>query len=239
MKKLMFAAVACAAMSGLAIESKNIVGYAGSALREVGNTLTSAQFIDIANSDDTIKLSNIVPVLANGEVAGWGEVEIQYLLSDGRTDTDNDFLWDGEGWTKDWESIDVDIPAGQGLWVNNTAGAEVSLRSSGEVNQKDALFVLRDIGNTAAANCFPTATKLGELLPAYVSDSNVAAWGEVEIQFLLSDGRTDTENDFLWDGEGWTKDWESIDVDIPAGQGLWVNNSAGTEITLRIPAPEL
>ena len=227
----------------LANTPRNHVGYAGSQLRESGNTLTSVQFMDIASPTGSIKLSSIVPIKSNGEVAGWWEVEIQYLKYDGRTDEDHDYMWNGANWENlNMEDMsNVDIPAGQGLWVANSTGVAVTFQSSGEVNQSDVIFELRDSGNTAAANCFPTLTKLGEVLPSIKGSSDLPGWWEVEIQYLKYDGRTDDDNDYMWNGANWENlNMEDMsNVDVPAGQGLWVANSTGKTVLLRIPAPEL
>ena len=242
MKKLMFAAVACAAMTGLAVESKNIVGYAGYQLRDVGSTMSAAMFMDITSSDGSIKLGNIVPIKSNGEIAGWWEVEIQIPAYDGSTDPNADYMWNGEGWENgDFEPMDdVVIPVGQGLWVINSTSSSVSFRSSGQVNENDALFALREIGSTAAANSFPTAITLGDIVPM-LATGGVPGWWEVEIQIPAYDGSTDPNADYMWNGEGWENgDFEPMDdVDIPAGQGLWVINSTSAAVNLQIPAPEL
>lgn len=219
------------------------MGYAGSQLRESGNTLTSVQFMDIASPTGSIKLSSIVPILESGDVAGWGDVSVQYLNFDGSTDEENNYMWDGECWvdTEFNPKGDIDIPAGQGLWVNNAANVAMAFRSSGAVNLNDIIFDLRDNGNIAAANAFPTKTTLGEILPAIKGTEDVPGWGDISVQYLNFDGSTDEENNYMWDGEGWV-DIEfnpKGDVDIPAAQGLWVNNASGNPITLRIPAPEL
>ena len=106
------------------------MGYAGSQLREIGNTLTSAQFMDVANPTGAVTLSSIVPINNNGDVAGWWEVGIQFLNRDGSTDDAHNFMWSGEGWEDaDFaQKDDEPIPAGQGLWVNNSSGAIVTLR---------------------------------------------------------------------------------------------------------------
>ena len=199
--------------------------------------------MNVSSQTGSIKLSSIVPVKGDGEVAGWWEVEIQYLNFDGSTDTDNDYLWNGENWENaDMEDMsDVDVPAGQGLWVGNSTGGAVNFRSSGEVNQDDVIFELRSAGATAAGNCFPTSTTLGNILPTIKGSDDVPGWWELEIQYLNFDGSTDTDNDYLWNGENWENaDMEEMnDVVINPGQGLWVGNSTGTAVTLRIPAPEL
>ena len=199
--------------------------------------------MNVSATDGTIKLSSIVPVKGNGEVAGWWEVEIQYLLFDGRTDDNNDYMWNGTNWENlaMEDQSDVEIPAGQGLWVFNTTGGAVTFRSSGEVNQNDVIFELRSAGATASANCFPTPLTLGDILPAIKGSDSVPGWWEVEIQYLLFDGRTDDNNDYMWNGTNWENlaMEDKSAVPVPAGQGLWVFNTSGSEVTLRIPAPEL
>ena len=244
MKKLMFAVAAVAAGVAMAdVTSANIVGYAGSDLRDAGATLTSALFMNVSSPDGSLKLSNIVPVKADGDVAGWWEVEIQYLNFDGSTDFDHDYLWNGENWENaDMEDMsDVEVPAGQGLFVGNSTGVAVNFRSSGELNQKDVVFTLRDAGATAAGNCFPTTTTLGELLPQIKDSEDVPGWWELEIQYLNFDGSTDFDNDYMWNGENWENaDMEDMsELTINPGQGLFIGNSTGKAVTLRIPAPEI
>ena len=218
------------------------MGYAGSALREAGATLTSAQFIDVGSKDDDIKLGSIIPIAAKGVDLG-GNIEIQFLNFDGSSDMDNDYYWDGEStWLKDGsdEANDVVIPAGHGLWVSNTSGAPVSLRSSGQVNEKEILFPIRTAGATAAANAFPVDTTFGKVVP--IADAGVDLGGNIEIQYLNFDGSSDMDNDYYWDGEStWLKDGsdEANDVVIPAGRGLWVSNTAGAPVSIQITAPEL
>ena len=241
MKKLMIA-VSAAALCGavFAVESANIVGYAGSDLRDAGSTLTSALFQNVGSADGSIRLGDVVPVAAEG-VDLVGNLEIQYLNYFGGTDWDNDYIWDGEVWLKDGDSdaSDVIIPVGQGLWVGNSAGAPVNFRSSGEVNQKDIQFPLREVGSTAAANAFPTATTFGKIVPVAAEDVDLV--GNLEIQYLNYFGGTDWDNDYIWDGEVWLKDGDSdaSEIVVAAGQGLWVGNSAGAPVTLHIAAPEL
>ena len=106
------------------------MGYGGSQLRESGNTLTSVQFMDIASPTGSIKLSSIVPIKGNGEVAGWWEIGLQYLLGGGETDDDHNYMWNGDNWENlDMEDMSkINIPAGQGLWIANSTGKSVLIR---------------------------------------------------------------------------------------------------------------
>ena len=241
MRKLMFAVAAVAAGVAMAdVTSANIVGYAGSQLRDEGATLTTALFQSVAAKNGETTFGSIVPVAEEG-VDLSGAIEIQYLLDDGSTDWDNDYYWDGSVWLKDGitDASETPVIGGQGMWVVNQSGAPVSFQSSGEVNQKELEYPIREEGATAAANAFPCATTFGRIVP--VAEEGVDLSGAIEIQFLLDDGSTDWDNDYYWDGSAWLKDGmtDASETPVIAGQGMWVVNQSGAPVMFHIAAPEL
>ena len=221
-----------------AVESQNIVGYAGNAMDDVyGAVLVTAQFLGVGA--DEIPLESVVP--ADPTTAAWS-VQLSYLTPDGGNDDDHNFLWDGEKWVDANTTAPVSgvmIPAGQGLWVNNGTGVAMDLRSSGEVSKKDVAFALdENYGAVGTGNPFPVPVALEDVVP---SPADALAWS-VQASYLTPDGGNDDDHNFLWDGEKWVDANTTAPVSgvmIPAGQGLWVNNGSGLAGTLNIPAPGL
>jgi len=107
------------------------VGYAQSELdNDYGAVLVSAQFASVSDSTGKIDLGSIKPT-ASGDVDMVDAIEIQFLNTDGTTDYENDYFWDGAKWydgSTYADATSVSIPAGKGLWVLNTTGENVSLR---------------------------------------------------------------------------------------------------------------
>ena len=130
MKKLIFAAAAVAGMGAFALESANVVGYAGNDLNDEGGAVAVApQFLGVGA--EGIKLKDIVPSTETGTSLR-RKIQIQLLDNAGKVSTF--YRWEGQG-GKTWiagnattDMGDVEIPAGQGLWVLNTANCAATLR---------------------------------------------------------------------------------------------------------------
>lgn len=137
---------------------------------------------------------------------------------------------------------DTVIPAGQGLWVGNSANVATSFRSAGQVGTSDIIQPLDDAGGAAmVGNSFPVAIKLKDIVPS--TETATSLRRKIQIQLLTPFGLT--AETYRWEGTGgktWIAAKTTDDVgetEIPAGQAMWVGNSANCAATLRIPAPEL
>ena len=86
-----------------------------------------------------------------------------------------------------------------------------------------------------------TGIKLKDIVPS--TETGTSLRRKVQIQLLTPGGRTATT--YRWEGTG-GKTWIAAkttddmgETEIPAGQAMWVGNTANVAATLRIPAPEL
>jgi hypothetical protein len=117
-------------MGAFALESANVVGYAGNDLNDEGGAVAVApQFLGISSTG--MKLKDIVPVTSTSTSLR-RKIQIQLLNKGGEVATL--YRWEGSGgktWIAEKSTDDmgeVDIPAGQGMWVLNTANCAVTLR---------------------------------------------------------------------------------------------------------------
>ena len=106
----------------------------------------------------------------------------------------------------------------------------------------DIIQPLDDEGGAALiGNSFPVAVKLKDIVPS--TETGTSLRRKVQIQLLTPEGLTAAT--YRWEGQGgktWIAAKTTDDVgetEIPAGQAMWVLNTANCAATLRIPAPEL
>ena len=192
-----------------------------------------------------MKLKDIVPITTTGTSLR-RKIQIQLLTPLG--DVSSFYRWEGQS-GKTWiagsstdDMGDVEIPAGQGLWVLNTANCATQFQTSGEVGTSDIIQPLNAEGGAVmVGNGFPVAVKLKDIVPTTTTGTSLRR--KIQIQLLTPLG--DVSSFYRWEGQS-GKTWiagsstdDMGDVEIPAGQGLWVLNTANCETTLRIPAPEL
>ena len=134
---------------------------------------------------------------------------------------------------------DVTFEPGQALWVLGSSSSQ-GLQTSGKVGTSDVQIQLR-YGGTLAGNPFPVKITLGDLIP-----TGEDTYNNVSVQILDAYGYTQTNYSWTdaggegWDEIGWVDDDNNLvtNVEIEAGQGLWVLGSNSNQY-LRFPAPEL
>ena len=220
-----------------------IVGYSGSALDDAGGAAAVAPQFMTVGSQTGIKLKDITPV-SNANLRR--KIQIQLLTPAGLTATT--YRWEGTSgktWIAGSSTEDMGetvIPAGQGLWVANTANAATTFQSAGEVGSSDIIQPLDDAGGAAmVGNGFPVAVKLKDIVPS--TETGTSLRRKIQIQLLTSAGLTATT--YRWEGTS-GKTWiagssteDMGETEIPAGQAMWVANTANCAVSLRIPAPEL
>ncbi|MBQ2628073.1 MAG: hypothetical protein IJG13_00200 [Kiritimatiellae bacterium] len=158
------------------------------------------------------------------------------------------YRWEGTGgktWIAEKTTDDVGetvIPAGQGLWVANSANCATRFQTVGEVSSSDIIASLNDAGGAVmVGNSFPVAVKLKDIVPS--TETSTSLRRKVQIQILTPFGLKSVL--YRWEGTGgktWIAEKTTDDVgetEIPAGQAMWVSSSANCAATLRIPAPTL
>ena len=221
------------------------MGYSANALDDAGGAVAVAAQFTAVGSEAGIKLSDIEPITETSTSLR-RKVQIQLLTSAGLKSVA--YRWEGTG-GKTWiaekttdDMGDTVIPAGQGLWVGNSANVATSFRSSGQVGTSDIIQPLDDAGGAAmVGNSFPVAVKLKDIVPS--TETGTSLRRKVQIQLLTPAGLKAAA--YRWEGTGgktWIAEKTTDDVgetEIPAGQAMWVGNSANVAASLRIPAPEL
>ena len=223
----------------------NIVGYSSSALDDAGGAAAVAPQFTTVGSEAGIKLSDIEPVTET-TTSLRRKIQIQLLTSAGLKSAA--YRWEGTGgktWIAEKTTDDVGetvISSGTGLWVLNTANVATSFRSAGQVGTSDIIQPLDDAGGAAmVGNSFPVAVKLKDIVPS--TETTTALRRKIQIQLLTPAGLKSAA--YRWEGQGgktWIAEKTTDDVgetEIPAGQAMWVLNTANCAATLRIPAPEL
>ena len=114
------------------IESANIVGYAANNLDDAGGAAAVAPQFTTVGAQTGIKLKDITPITTTGTSLR-RKVSIQLLTPFGLKSVS--YRWEGQGgktWIAEKTTDDMGetvIPAGQGLWVGNTASRSASFRS--------------------------------------------------------------------------------------------------------------
>ena len=192
-----------------------------------------------------LKLKEITPITTTGTSLR-RKIQIQLLTSTGKTA--DYFRWEGSsgktwiGGTTTDDIVDTEIPVGQGLWVLNTANCAVNFQSAGEVGSADIIQPLDNEGGAVmVGNSFPVPVKLKNIIPT--TETGTTLRRKIQIQLLTSTGKT--SDYYRWEGASgktWIGSSTTDDIgetEIPAGQAMWVLNTANCAVTLRIAAPEL
>ena len=191
-----------------------------------------------------LKLKDITPITTTG-TALRRKIQIQLLTKTGKTSTI--YRWEGQNgktWIAEKSTDDmgeVEIQAGQGLWVANTANCAANFQSAGEVGASDIIQPLNEEGGfVMVGNSFPVSVKLKDIVVS--TETTTSLRRKVQIQLLSKTGKTITT--YRWEGQS-GKTWiaekstdDMGDIEIPAGQAMWVANTANCEATMRVAAPE-
>ena len=209
-----------------------VVGYAPANLQNLGLTAGSCFKPVSAQKVDLIDMKGVG---YDGEAGG--EIQIQTLNEYGQTQAT--YFWydipseDILGWFDLSEEPlnrgDVEIQAGEGLWVYCAADG-LGLQSSGEVPQSKVIVELQESG-LSVANPTPVTV---DLIDCCVSGYEEGAGGEVQVQTLNEYGQTQAT--YFWydipdeDILGWFDLSEEPlnrgDVTMAPGAGLWTYCSA-------------
>ena len=234
MKKLMIAASAAfIATVGFGIESANVVGYAGTALR-FGSKGAGSCFVPVSG-EAVINLQDLKVTGYEGDC--YGSVSMQELDAYGRSIDGRKWYWydakdDGYyGWYNDAEECPTDITfaPGEGLYVD-APDATYSLQSSGQVPTFDIAVQLR-FGSKHAVNPTPVTININDAVNGvWVSGYEGDSYGVVSMQKLDEYGRSiDGEKWYWYDAEGdgyygWYNDAEETPVvNIAPGESVYVD----------------
>ena len=236
------------------MESANVVGYNGAALRGGSQAAgVGASFVNVDNTDLT--LGNLTVVGYDAE-EGYGDFEVIAQKLNGYGKSGTSFYWcDYEeegikyyGWyDEDMNSYnDEEIIIGEGLWVYSP-NANFKLQSSGAVPSSDISVALRG-GSQAklVTNPMPVNLTLKDItVTGYNAEEG---YGDFEIIAQKLNGYGKSGISYYWcdyEEEGVTYyGWydedmkEYNDEPVSAGEGLWIYSSS-TAYSVVFPAPTL
>ncbi len=255
MKKLMIAGIAAlSAAVSFGVESANVVGYAGAALR--GNAQAAGAGACFVNVDSTdLTLANL-KITGYDAADGYADFEVYAKKLDGFGRGGTSFYWcdfEEEGTTYyGWYDEDMNdynnesVTIGEGLWIYSPS-ADYQLQSAGQVPTSDISVVLRSGGQAKLiANPMPLTITLSAIkVEGYETTDGYA---DFEIYAKKLDGFGIGGTSYYWcdfEEEGTTYyGWydedmnEYNEVEVAAGEALWVY-SPSTDFAVVFPAPEL
>ena len=223
MKKLMFAAVAAAGITGFAVESQ-VVGYTTTEAVQ-GDALFGASFTTVGGGT-----YDLVDVTVNGAV-GYGDVDIQFVGSDGGWgehfwyyDADNGA--EGAGWYVDVfgseKASTFPLDTARAFYMTSSE-VEVTLGTAGQVPTTDEeVTAAVAMGDAMVANPTPTPVNF-----AYVEVVGAAGYGDVDCQRVGTDGAWG-EHYWYYDdsngaeGAGWYVDVFGSEKLPEEGDDAWI-----------------
>lgn len=238
MKKLVTAFALCAAVSAMAVESANVVGYQ-TFTAGAGYTALAPTFLKVGGA--ALTASDI-----KGDFAEFDSLQI--FDDAGNVATELFWLVSGsflpEESATGWYQSDFSTPAGDtvftagsAFWVNSASGASVTV--AGQVNAS-SVVVNAGAGYTPTGNAMPKATTAGALQFTGLEEFD-------SLQIFDDAGNVATELFWLVSGsflpEESATGWYQSDFSTPAGStvlaagsAFWIN-SAGGGVTMTIPSP--
>ena len=238
MKKLVTVFALCAAMSAMAVESQNIVGYQTVTIPR-GTTLWAQTFVAVGGDGTQVTLGDIIPSAAFYADNGRGDM-IQFLNPNG---AGNIILkadyWDGLGWYEFGTENSLNarvLPKGQSFIVSAKAIGGATFTFKGEVSAPSFSLTVPK-GVTFVGNSIPKSLTFADIVP---SASFYADNGRGDmIQFLNPNGSGSVilKADY-WDGLGWFQfgTENSLDANIiPAGASFVVSAKAIGGATFTFP----
>lgn len=239
MKKLMTAFALCAAVSAMAVDSANIVGYQTVAV-PMGTTLWTPTFVTVGGDGTQLTLGEIIPNSAFYADNSKGDL-IQFLnpTGSGTVSLMADY-WDGLGWFEFGTENSLDatvLPKGQSFIVSAKAVGGATFTFKGELKQAGFSVVVPQ-GVTLIGNSIPKSLTFADIVPSasfYADNSK----GDL-IQFLASNGSgTVTLMADYWSGLGWYEFGTENSLDatsVPAGDSFVVSAKAVGGATFTFPA---
>ena len=239
MKKLVTVFALCAAMSAMAVESQNIVGYQTVTIPR-GTTLWTQTFVTVGGDGTQVTLGDIVPSAAFYADNGRGDM-IQFLNANGAGNiTLRAEYWDGFGWY-DFATGDnlnaMAVPKGQSFIVSAKAIGGATFTFKGELSAT-AFSLSVPKGVSVIGNSLPKNLTYADIVPsaAFYADNGR---GDM-IQFLNASGAGNvTLKAEYWDGFGWYDFNTAAELNataIPAGASFVVSAKAIGGATFTFPA---
>ncbi len=234
MKKLMFAAAVAAGLAafGDGIESANTVGYQQKAVRQF---LSQQVCTFDAVGGGGLDLQKLIPVDANGDYIGDGDINVQFYNEYGLIQSAFAYYGDDEydddcpaGWYNEEtdERVTFTFDPGQGFYVS--AASACIFQYAGEVVTAQSYVPCRQF-LSAQGNIRPMAVDIQTIIPVDGDDETAEYVGDgaINIQFCNEYGIAEQAFSYYGDDE--------YDDDCPAG---WYNEETDERVTYSFAAGE-
>jgi len=242
MKKLVTAFALCAAMSAMAVDSDNIVGYKSDIMLAGENfSMLSSPFVPVGGGDAmpiaTLFTDNsIFKASDTSETADW-----IVIWENGVYRTTSYFYSSdaGNAWSVDgFETTTDTIPVGTAFWLYRQNAGAVAATVAGQVLTTDATINVAGANFTMVANPFPAAMSIADIIGADLKASDTSETADW-IVIWENGGYRVTSYFYSSDaGNTWSVDgFETTTDTVPAGGGFWFyrQNAGASTITLNCP----
>ncbi len=228
MKKLVTAFALCAAISAMAVESENIVGYVNVSLPQ-GQCFTVPAFNSVGGDGTSSKLRDITPI-------GWEAAnnDSAQLIDASGEPIQQIYYWPLDGGWFDLDDNDVNdqiITTGTGMIVDSLF-EDTSFMMAGEVAMKPYDLELADPGVYFIGNPLPRTLTLSEIIP-----SNWEAANNDSAQLIDASGEP-IQQIYYWPLDGGWFDLDDNDVNeqvLPIGAGMIIDSSL-SDVAFSFPA---
>jgi hypothetical protein len=234
MKKLVTAFALCAAISAMAVESENVVGYQTVTCAQ-GFTVFTPTFLTVGGTPYTFK-----------DISGTMEWYDNLQFFDSYGDVNFTAYWQtvdtAPGGIAGWYDGDGNalantvIPAGQGFFISLANAGSITVK--GEVNTSNVTVTSVE-GFKVMGNCMPAGVKYGDLVCTGIAWYDNLQFFDIygDVNFTAYWQTVDTAPGGIagwYDGDGNAL----ANTVIPAGQGFFLS-TASAGVTIQIPAPTI
>jgi len=243
MKKLVTAFALCAAMSALAVDSQNIVGYNTITLKP-GFNMIGVQFQVVGGTaasdiavDDFISKANLT---AGAPDTG----DNIYVFSNGDY-LPTYYLWDdgsgGKSWWKFNDDPTLPLKNGDALWYLSRATTNVTATAAGQVGSSATTVNIKAGAFNMLCNPFPVTINLNDMANWAATTGAIAGAPDTGDNVYVFTNGDYLPTYYLWsDGSGGKSWWKFNDdptVDLTPGQGFWYYSRAVSDFTISFTKP--
>lgn len=192
----------------------NVVGMVKQDLPQNGFKIVALQFPE---NETGVTLSNAF--------TGLSDESVLFVWNANNTYTRYTY-YDGYGWYQGvTEANDVEIAQGSAMWLREGGTGSTPIHS-GNVPESDTIDVNIVAGFNLISNPYPVNLRIGDIDTSGLNENDVIfVWG----------GESYTRYTY-YEGYGWYQGVaEANDIEIPAGQGIWLRAETSGTITFNKP----
>ena len=243
MKKLVTAFALCAAISAMAVESENIVGYNTITLKP-GFNMIGVQFQVVGGTaasdiavDDFISKDNLT-----GGAPDTGDNI--YVFSNGDY-LPTYYLWDDGAGNKSWwdfsDNPTAPLKNGDALWFYSRAVADVTAVAAGQIAAANTDVSIKAGSFNMLCNPFPVTININDMANwSAISGAIGGAPDTGDNVYVFTNGDY-LPTYYLWDDGAGNKSWwdfsDNATVDFAPAQGFWYYSRAASDYSISFTKP--